>query len=225
MFNMIYIAFGDSITYGENASSVAKAYPALIVSKARASSRPMEGYVLARPGWDSNELLDAIAWKGDPLLQAAAVVSVWIGGVDLLERALPALLGQSGLRAYPSSTASLPASFMKEHERVMRNMIALLKQKSMARIVLCTQYNPFPASPLAVRSIAALNRATVAAARKSGVAVAPAHEWFEGRQPSLIDGYRSGRIEDALSGKLPIHPNNRGHRVIAQGLSPNIIGA
>lgn len=69
-------------------------------------------------------------------------------------------------------------------------------------------------------AIATLNQITQQTASRLGVAVALTHQWFEGRQAELISGYRTGRIRDALqSSNPPIHPNDRGHKVIAQGLS------
>ncbi|GJM70504.1 hypothetical protein HMSSN036_27200 [Paenibacillus macerans] len=45
---MIYTALGDSITFGENATSPAKAYPQLVVSSLNAAnSRKVSGFVLA----------------------------------------------------------------------------------------------------------------------------------------------------------------------------------
>lgn len=85
---MIYTALGDSITFGENASSLAKAYPHLTVSILNSSSCKVRGLVLARPGWSSSDLLDAVIWRGDSIISRSAVVSVWIGGVDLANAAL-----------------------------------------------------------------------------------------------------------------------------------------
>ncbi|MNN41101.1 hypothetical protein D3C81_1551990 [compost metagenome] len=102
-------------------------------------------------------------------------------------------------------------------------MINLIKKGSRARIICCTQYNPFPNSPLAADWISRLNAVTYQVAQSCGANVAPTHKWFEGKQADLIYGYKKGRIEDALSGSLPIHPNDRGHRVIAKGLTPYLL--
>jgi len=211
---MIYIALGDSITFGEDASSLTKAYPALTVSAIRSSSRRVTGYVLARPGWDSNDLLDAVIWKGSPAISHASVVSIWIGGVDLVNAALTSLKNKQSINA---------TQHVHSFKRNLRALLAIIKKESHARIVCCTQYNPFPSSPLSVIAIDRLNQTTTEVAHHCGATVAPVHSWFEGKQAALIYGYRKGRIEDALSGKLPIHPNDRGHRVIASGLAPYLI--
>ena len=213
---MIYTALGDSITFGENASSWAKAYPQLTVSALNArqsGSRKVHGVTLARPGWTSHRLLEAMIWHGASIIGRSDVVSVWIGGVDLAGAAIT------------SFATKQPIDELIEHYR--RNLSAifkLIKQGSRARIVSCTQYNPFPNSPVAVEGIGRLNGLIAQLSHQNGVTVAPAHSWFEGKQAALIHGYRTGKIEDALSGRsLPIHPNNRGHQVIAAGLAPYLI--
>lgn len=211
---MIYTALGDSITFGENASSLAKAYPQLTVSALNSDSRKVRGFVLARPGWSSYDLLDAVIWRGASVIAHSSVVSVWIGGVDLANAALASITTKQ-----PLAVKHLVASY----RRNLSAIFTRIKKGSRARIIGCTQYNPFPNSPLAVEAIDRLNRMINELAHNSNVTVAPAHTWFEGKQAELVHWYRNGKIEDALSGSLPIHPNDRGHRVIAMGLAPYLI--
>lgn len=211
---MIYTALGDSITFGENASCLAKAYPHLTVSILNSSSCKVRGLVLARPGWSSYDLLDAVIWRGDSIISRSAVVSVWIGGVDLANAALFSFKTKQPLAA---------KHFAVNYRRNLSGILTRIRKGSRARIICCTQYNPFPNSPLAVEWVDGLNRTVNELARSYDAAVAPAHAWFEGKQADLIYGYRNGKIEDALSGFLPIHPNDRGHRVIAAKLAPYVI--
>ncbi|SFM22227.1 Lysophospholipase L1 [Paenibacillus sp. 1_12] len=211
---MIYTALGDSITFGENASSFAKAYPQLTVSHLNSGSHKVRGFVLARPGWSSYDLLDAVIWQGSSIISNSAVVSVWTGGVDLANAALLSLKTKQPLAAKNIATS---------YRRNLSCILTRIKKGSHARVICCTQYNPFPNSPLSVESVDLLNRTIYELARSYDVTVAPAHTWFEGKQAELIYGYRKGKIEDALSGFLPIHPNDRGHRVIATGLSPYLL--
>ncbi|WP_251414564.1 MULTISPECIES: SGNH/GDSL hydrolase family protein [Paenibacillus] len=208
---MIYTALGDSITYGENASSLAKAYPRLAVSAMNSDSCKVRGFVLAQPGWNSHDLLDAVIWRGGPIIQPASVVSVWIGGVDLANAALSSLKSNKPLAV---------KQFVTSYKRNLGAIFTHIRKGCRARVICCTQYNPFPNSPLAVESISGLNQIITELAQHFNVTVAPAHKWFEGRQAELIYGYQNGNIEDALSGQLPIHPNDRGHRVIASRLAP-----
>lgn len=209
---MIYTALGDSITYGDNASSPKLAYPHLAVSAyQRSSPRTIRSYVLARSGWTSGNLLDAVLWQGSEMIKRSSVVSVWIGGVDLANAAITPLV-----HGGPFPNMELLVQFRRNLSAVLRH----IRRTGPARIVCCTQYNPFPNSSIADEWIGRLNRTTQAIAAEYGAKTAPSHKWFEGKQAELIDGYREGWLEDILGGTLPIHPNDRGHRVIANGLAP-----
>ncbi|MCR8643382.1 SGNH/GDSL hydrolase family protein [Paenibacillus sp. N1-5-1-14] len=211
---MIYTALGDSITFGENASSMEKSYRLLAVSSLNAYSYRISGHVLARPGWTSTDLLSAINRRGSSIIRGSNVVTIWIGGVDLANAALSSLRIQQPIPVQQIAT---------NYSRNIHAIITRINKECSARIIICTQYNPFPNSPLAIESIAQLNRLTSELARSSGAILAPTHAWFEGKQALLIHGYRNGKIEDALSGSLPIHPNDQGHRVIATGLIPYLM--
>jgi len=211
---MIYTALGDSITFGENASSWARAYPQLAVSALNSDTRKVRGFVLAKPGWNSGQLLDAVIWNGSSMICRSSVVSVWIGGVDLANAALASLRTKKPLAA---------KQIIGSYRRNLSGIFIQIKKGSHARIVCCTQYNPFPNSPLAVEAIGQLNYTINELASRYGVTVVPTHNWFEGKQANLIHGYQHGKMEDALSGSLPIHPNDQGHRVIANGIAPYLI--
>lgn len=208
---MLYTALGDSITFGENASSFARAYPQLAVSALNSRSRKVDGYVLARPGWSSYDLLQAVTWQGSSVIRQSDIVSVWIGGVDLANAAIASLRYQQPLNV---------KEVLNDYRRNLGSILGHIKNESNARILCCTQYNPFPNSSLAIASINQLNYTTNDVAQNYNVKTVPVHRWFEGKQANLIYGYRKGRIEDALGGTLPIHPNDRGHQVIANGLVP-----
>ncbi|WP_054026002.1 SGNH/GDSL hydrolase family protein [Bacillus sp. FJAT-28004] len=213
---MLYTALGDSITYGENASSFAKAYPQLAVSalNSRSRSHRVTGYVLARPGWSSYDLLHAVTWKGSSAINQSDVVSVWIGGVDLANAALSSLKNQQPLAI---------KQILTPYKRNLHAILSHIKSESRAHIICCTQYNPFPNSPLAAASIDQLNYTINEVAQSYNAKIAPVHRWFEGKQAALVYGYRNGKLEDALSLSLPIHPNDRGHQVIANGLTPYLV--
>ncbi|WP_276357039.1 SGNH/GDSL hydrolase family protein [Cohnella caldifontis] len=207
---MIYTALGDSITFGKDASSWQRAYPQRILSALHSSSHKACGHVFARPGWSSHELLHAL--RQEPLvLRGSTSVSIWIGGVDLANGALSILKSQRLLTV---------ERILGSYKRNLTSIIKLIKKFGSPRIVCCTQYNPFPNSPVAAEGIHQLNRMTNKLAQTFGIIVAPVHAWFEGKQAEMIHGYREGKIEDALGGFLPIHPNDHGHRVIASELAP-----
>ncbi len=211
---MLYTALGDSITAGEAATSWTKAYPSLVVSMLNTRSAPITGQVLAEPGWTSRALENAVLANSSVYLTEARTISIWVGGDDLADAAL------SVLRGAPRRV--IQESIVRYGKDVAR-LIAAIRSVSKACIIVCNQYNPFPNSPIAAQGIGALNAATAQVAARMGAVLAPTAAWFEGRQAELIYGYRRGRIEDVMTSPVaPVHPNNRGHLVIARNLAPMI---
>lgn len=207
-----YTALGDSITYGQDASSSVLAYPRLTAAKARAAGGRASAVVLARSGWTSRDLADTVVDDPSPL-HGSSAVSIWIGGNDLV---------MTGLAYLNSPNIALFQAAVIRYERNLQVILHVIARFRPARIVCCTQYNPFPQSTEAAAGISQLNGATLRAAKRAGVRVAPVHTWFAGREAGLIHGYRTGRLEEAISGKAPIHPNDDGHRLIAENLFPYV---
>ncbi|TVY04186.1 SGNH/GDSL hydrolase family protein [Cohnella terricola] len=210
---IVFTAMGDSITSGVGATCPAKAYPQRIAGMLHSQHKNAFLQVEAYPGWTSLDLLHALR-NLDPIqLRHSTVTSIWVGGDDLV------LAGVSMLKG---ADKRMIADILSRYKRDLLLMIKTIRSVSRTSIVLCTQYNPFPKSSIATEAIAALNGVTAQAAKQCHVSLAPTHRWIDGRQPELIDGYRTGRIEDALGGTFPVHPNNLGHKVLAHGLLPYI---
>lgn len=211
---LLYTALGDSITAGEAAASWPKAYPSLVVSMLNSQFAPITGEVLAEPGWTSRALADAVLANSSMYLSQARTISIWVGGDDLADAAL-AVLGGAPRRVIQASIV--------RYAKDVALLIAAIRRVSKANIIVCNQYNPFPNSPVASQGIGALNAATAQVAARMGAMLASTEAWFSGRQAELIYGYRRGRIEDVMTSPVaPVHPNNRGHLVIAQNLAPMI---
>jgi len=207
---MIYTALGDSITAGRDASVPWNAYPQRIARTLRMRGVQVQPRVFAKSGWSSRELTSALLGAG--LLAAADsdVVTIWVGGNDLIEAARRVLQG--------APMSGIETSLLHYGQNV-RQIVEGVRGVSRARIVVCTQFNPFPNSPVAAEAVARLNEATYAAAGELRVQAAPVHRWFAGRESRLIDGYGNGRVEVAVRRPLvPVHPNDEGHRAIADGL-------
>ncbi|KPV45698.1 SGNH/GDSL hydrolase family protein [Alicyclobacillus ferrooxydans] len=211
---MLYTALGDSITAGVGATSPAHAYPSLIVSMLQTRSIRAIGEVLAHPGWTSASLEWAVLENSPVYLQQASAISIWVGADDLVDAGLAVLHGA------PKQTIK------RSIERYGRDIVTLvlaIRKVSRRPIILCTQYNPFPNTPIVTEAIGGLNTVTEGVAGRLKTQLAPTHVWFEGKQAELIAGYRTGRIQDVLtSPRPPVHPNNQGHLAIAQGLTPMI---
>ncbi|TCP53867.1 lysophospholipase L1-like esterase [Tumebacillus sp. BK434] len=212
---ILYTAMGDSITAGLNASAPSLAYPSCIMRSLKERGKEAKLGVIAQNGWTSSALR-CVAPEAAGLLHNSTTITIWIGGNDLLQAAAGIVVGG---RPVQTAIAGRLASYSSNMERI----VASVRQHSKACIILCTQYNPFPNSPVAVEGVAALNKSTADSAKRLGTELAPVHEWFEGSQPALIFGYRNGRIEDALRPfRRPIHPNNAGHAMIARHLASYI---
>lgn len=210
-----YLALGDSITAGDNATSPARAYPQLLTAHLQKHETAC-GAVLAQEGWTSGALASTVLEDSPLPLRESDVITIWVGGNDL------ALAGLRVLRGAPASTVERA---LAQYAHNIGVLVTAIRSVSQARVVLCAQYNPFPNSAVAGKSVAALNEVTAAEAKRFGIGYAPVYAWFEGRQAELVSGYRSGRVEDALPApRLPVHPNDRGHAVIAEGLYRFVAG-
>jgi lysophospholipase L1-like esterase len=206
-----YIALGDSITFGQNASSSCKAYPARVTSMLKLKGIQAKRIVLAQPSWTSADLAEEL-YTDPELLSCAKVVTVWIGGNDLIH------YGLSSLRE-PATTI---LRRMNRYKRRLDIILKLIRIMAVKHIICCTQYNPFPNSVIAVDAIRIMNQLIIESATTNRCLVARVDRWFSGNEHSLIYGYRGGYAEDALHGFAAVHPNDQGHEVIAMGLFSSI---
>jgi acyl-CoA thioesterase-1 len=208
-----YTALGDSVTAGESASSPRHVYPRLTAE--RMSKRlciRVIPFVLANPGWTSATLTSAAFGLPFLPLCRSDAISIWIGGNDLAQAALFIPDG--------ASPAALQRT-LAEYERHLTVLVQEILSNKEVPLVLCGQYNPFPNSRFASQGIRSLNEITAAVAKRFDTRYAPTDVWFAGREAELIHGYRTGRLEDVWRcSVLPIHPNDRGHEVIACHLAP-----
>lgn len=209
--SVIVLHLGDSIAYGECASRPTRAYPQVAARALVADGRsPLETRVVAQPGWTSADLAAAVGAGGTALADVDAA-AVLVGGDDLIQAAV----------------ASLPEGHLHRHLRAAYRLyardlafIAAACRRCGVPLVFCTLYNPFPHSPLAASAIRGLNDVMTQVASRLGAPVARVDAWFAGREPLLIAGYRTGRLEDVLAcGRAPVHPNDLGHRLIGLGLA------
>jgi lysophospholipase L1-like esterase len=167
--------------------------------------------VIAQPSWTSTDLAEEIC--SDPsLLSCAQVVTVWIGGNDLIH------YGLSLLR----EPATPILGMMNRYKRRLDIILKLVRIMGVKHIICCTQYNPYPNSVIAVDAIRILNQTITASAITNRCLVARVDQWFSGNEHSLIYGYRGGHAEEALHGFTAVHPNDQGHEVIATGLFSSI---
>ncbi len=209
-----YVALGDSITAGVGACSKATAYPSVVSKLLCEQSSKTAVDTFAHTGWTSTDLRRALSVHDYIPVRRSTVTSIWIGGDNLVAAGLLALRG-AGLKAFPKS--------LSQYENDLTAILKTIRRISNTSIVLCTQYNPFPNTPAVAPVIQSLNGITRRAASQYRTEMAPIDQWFEGKQAALLAGYRTGRLEDGTAGSFPIHPNDKGHLLIARGLLPLII--
>ncbi|TJY44064.1 SGNH/GDSL hydrolase family protein [Cohnella pontilimi] len=202
-----YTALGDSITFGQNASSRSKAYPSRVTSMLTAHGIQTRLTVIAEPSWTSADL-EAVIAANPSAVACSDWVTIWIGGNDLIPYGLSMIGGQE------VPIQKIMNRFQSRLDRIIRTVRAV----GAKHILLSTQYNPFPNSNIAVNAIGVLNRLIASSAGKYRCQIARTDQWFAGNEPLLISGYRDGRIEDVARGYAPVHPNDEGHEVIAKGL-------
>jgi acyl-CoA thioesterase-1 len=209
-----YIALGDSITIGEGADSRYCAYPWLIKSwLAQQMVAPVGLKVIARSGWTSTTLITALFNQDPDLIRKANIITIWIGGDDLVKAGRAILKNRDG---------NLLTLMLSRYKQNLTSMIRGINQISKAQIILCTQYNPFPNSPIAVSSINSLNHITKEIAVKFNTELAPVHSAFIGHEASFIQDYNGGKIEAVFDAATPpIHPNNEGQRMAAGVIYPH----
>jgi lysophospholipase L1-like esterase len=197
------MALGDSITVGVGSSNRYCAFPWLIKSRlTQQLSSPVELKVVARSGWTSTALMESLFSQDPDLIRVANVITIWIGGDDLVKAGRAFLKGKN---------ATLLSLLLVRYKQNLTTIVYGIKQISKAKIILCTQYNPFPNSLIAVSSIQSLNQITKEVAARFGTDLALIHYAFAGREALFIQGYNGGRIEDVFNGSTPpIHPNNYG---------------
>lgn len=213
-----YAALGDSITAGYGASSLQLAYPARVVKIIGATARAnASNEVLAGPGWTSEDLRGAVIQTQSVPLIGVSAVTIWVGGDDLIDMGIALLNG---------APKSVVQAAMKQYALDIAQLVTYTGKVGGAPVILCTQYNPFPNTPIAAEAIGQLNEITASLAARLGTGLAPVASWFDGRQAELIAGYQTGRIQDVLvRHSTAVHPNNLGHQVIAENLAPLVLAS
>lgn len=201
---MLYAALGDSITYGYSSSSDQSRYVTLIQSSL-AKQQPVNLFLHAKPGWTSRQLLKAARRVPDVIWAEARLVTIMIGGNDLLH-AIPWLIDGNSSR------------LIKVADKVRENvseLVHLVKRPS-SIVLLGTLYNPFPNSFLAEEYTEAINKSIRSIAQRERVHLADVRKHFYRREHEFVDGYRQGKIRDIRLIGNPIHPNDDGHEAIAR---------
>jgi len=201
---MLYAALGDSITHGYSSSSEEKRFVNHIQQNL-SKRQKLNLYVHAKAGWTSKQLLKSLSSIPDCIWDEAKLITLMVGGNDLL-RIAPWLLDGSRRPLY------------KAADRLYENIveIASIVQRPQSKIVVATLYNPFPNSMAAEECVEALNKAIRTAVRRKKLLLADVRQQYLGKEQQYISGYKQGNIKDFRFFGNPIHPNDAGHLTIAR---------
>lgn len=201
---MLYAALGDSITYGYSSSSDAKAFVQRL-RRGLAPKKPPNVYLQAKPGWSSKQLLKSLKNVQDCIWEEAQVVTLMVGGNDLLFSA-PWLLNGGD------------EQIIKVADRVYQNIteIVSIAKRPHHRFVIGTLYNPFPHSIRAEEFTDRVNKSIRLVATRHKLRIADVRRAFSGHEAKYIDGYNRGILRDMKIFDNPVHPNDAGHAIIAQ---------
>ncbi|RIV24565.1 SGNH/GDSL hydrolase family protein [Alicyclobacillaceae bacterium I2511] len=203
--SMLYVALGDSVTFGYSATRVEQSFVRRLQRFWTRPQRPVHVYLQAKPGWTSKQLLRSLADVQDSVFAEAKVTTLMIGGNDLL-RGAPWLINGNHARMLKI------AEQLNDHvQQIVQHVRTLGPQ-----MMIATLYNPFPQSLLAVEYTQIVNRLVRRVAHRNGLLLADVAQAFEGREQEWIEGYRLGRMKDFRLIGNPVHPNNAGHAAIAQ---------
>jgi lysophospholipase L1-like esterase len=202
--NMLYAALGDSITFGYSSTSEDKRYVHQVQTSLSKQQR-INLYVHAKPGWTSKQLLKSLQDVPDCIWDEAGLVTLMIGGNDLL-RVTPWLIDGSR------------GPLMKAADRLLENISKIVEivERPGSKIVIATLYNPFPNSIVAEECVETLNKAIKAAARRHKLLIADVRQNYFGKEDRFVDRYKRGNIRDFRIRNNPIHPNDAGHLAIAR---------
>lgn len=202
---MLYAALGDSITYGYDAASENVRFVTRVQRALGLKRDPMHVFLNAKPGWTSRQLVKSLPNVPDCIWDEAKLITILVGGNDML-RSAPWILDGNHARC------------VKIADGLQKNLMEVVDivRRPKSRILLATVYNPFPNSLPAQEGIQMLNRAIRHVANRKRVRLVDVASLFAHREHLLIEGYRNGEIRDIKLRGNPIHPNDRGHAIIAK---------
>ncbi len=210
---MIYLALGDSITHGYDASDEEHRFVTVLTRRLNNVERTSM-YLQAKPGWTAAQLLRSLDKVPECVVAEAAVITLMIGGNDLL-KAMPWFLDDEEIGRRKLRESFLPT---------VRAIVERMKKNPDAVFMICTVYNPFPKSDLAQRAISELNGLLGEAAAEYSCVTVPVDEWYGGEEDTLVNRYKRGELQDFRLLRNPIHPNDKGHERIAKAIFDTYMG-
>lgn len=195
-----YLALGDSLTVGFGALPTLGFVSRYRMAIQRALARPVAMRESARIGARSADVWRMLRQTPASVVRQADVITITAGGNDLIDAARRCNAGQNTDCLRDALTRSL-----HQLQRMTAYIESVQTPATPCLIRLVELYNPYPFLPDANTWVERFNRQLRQLENRS-IRVARIYDRFLGREHGLI----------ALDG---LHPNSRGHAVIARQLA------
>lgn len=230
----VYMALGNSLAFGVGAANpAAEGYVALtadnLLLNDRFSERGLELINLSEPGATSGDIVETDSQLDKALEEIGArasdaeanneveIISLDVGGNDLLSLAEPdSPCFEDPLGGVCRVRINTVLSDLQRN--LTRTLTELRQAAPQAEIYVIDLFNPYSGTGESLEIIASIGvqqingvLAAVSASAELGVRFVSVYELFQGRGPQWV----------ASDG---IHPNNDGHRVLAEALTAGIEG-
>lgn len=202
---MLMLALGDSITYGYGASTPEESFPKLLQKQFAKNGRTTL-HVQAKPGWTSKQLNKSLDDLPQCIFDESEIVTLMIGGNDLLHAATTLLTGRMEKVAQVCEKSKNDIEAIVERANRTYNTFAI-----------AMLYNPFPNFKLAERITAQYNDMIRTIAARHGLVVVDSPKLFRGREETHVEHYKNGLFRDMRFFRNPIHPTDVGHHALYQG--------
>ncbi|QQE78292.1 SGNH/GDSL hydrolase family protein [Alicyclobacillus sp. SO9] len=215
----IYLALGDSITAGHGVTHPSLAFVRHVSDFAQKQLLADRTVVIAKNGWTTKDILTAANRISPGIWQQTSLLTLMSGGNDLRKLLRRQYLSLSGQPISPTSVYKR----LQEFGYHMDALCAHIAEQRIPHVIVATVYNPIPNFPLAVRAIDALNGIAREIAEHYDFTVVNVQKKFLTHEAYYIEGYKTGRFEDLMSPiRRPIHPNNAGHKRIADTITEHL---
>lgn len=202
---MLMLALGDSITYGYGATAPDYSY-AKRLQKQFARNARISLHVQAKPGWTAKQLNKSLATVPQCIFDEAQIVTLMIGGNDLLRAAATLLTGRREKAAQVCDNARQDIEEIITRANRPYNSFAI-----------STLYNPFPNFDLASQICTQFNDMIRTLAVRYQLILVESSKLFRGHEADYVEHYKSGVFRDIRLVRNPIHPTDAGHLALYQG--------
>lgn len=207
-----YVALGDSVTAGYGATHPGLGFVRHVETFSQKHKLTRQTILIAKNGWTTKDVWNATQMMDSRIWDDTSVLTLMTGGNDLRKLLRRQYLSISGTPLSPQAVSHQ----LEQFEYHMEQLCGFLATKKIPHILVATVYNPVPNFALGVHAIEGLNKITQTITSRYRFPLVDVYEGFRSSEAYYIENYRFGRLSDLSSPfRRPIHPNNNGHKKIA----------